>query len=78
VHERVELLPIENGLIGAVSLGEVPKIFAASVMILSPDLTFDTGQRVELRRTASMNSLASPDGNPIASSRLCPALVISG
>ena len=53
VHERVELLPIENGLIGAVSLGEVPKIFATSVMILSPDLTFDTGQRVELRRTAS-------------------------
>ena len=48
-----ELLPVEDGLIGAVSLGEVPKIFATSVMILSPDLTFDTGQRVELRRTAS-------------------------
>ena len=48
-----ELLPVKDRLIGAISLGEVPKIFAAAVMILGSDLTFDACQRVQLRRTAS-------------------------
>ena len=51
IDQRVELLPVEDGLIGAVSLSVVPKIFATAVMILSPDLTFDPGERVKLRRT---------------------------
>src|SRR5437867_1894260 len=50
--QSVELWPVKDRLIGAISLGEVPKIFAAAVMILGSDLTFDACQRMQLRRTA--------------------------
>src|SRR2546430_13210761 len=36
-HWSVKLLSVEDGLIRAVSLGEVPKVFASPVMIVGSD-----------------------------------------
>jgi hypothetical protein len=49
VQRILNLLAIQDRIVGSKGFGELAKIFAAAVRILGADLAFHSGQRVQLR-----------------------------